>query len=63
MTPCDLFLRKPDSMLLGVYAAIEDRGLRVDVYRKTEKLVSSVIAGVRAKVEKEAEDESLQRKP
>ena len=58
MTPWDLLLRKPDSLLLGVYAAIEDRGLRVDVYRKMEKLVSSEIADIKADVEKEAEDET-----
>jgi hypothetical protein len=57
MRHCNSGLERPDSILLDVYAAIEDRGLRVDVYRKTEKLVSLAIESTIVNLMKEAEDE------
>jgi len=57
MTPCDMWLRKPNSMLLNVYPTVVGVELRRTVDREMEDLVAMAVEGVRADVEEEAEDE------
>jgi hypothetical protein len=56
MTPCDLWLRKPCSMLLDVRHTVGNFHLRRAAYLEMEDLVAMAVEGVRADVEKEAED-------